>query len=248
MIKDFRLYGKNMVVLGDCFDTIPSLAARGLQVDHIISDPPYGINFKDKGLTWDSSGSVDWDLFFKYANKLLKQNGNMILFQGYTNAQKLIDKASPYFKLHNWITWDRIKGRRRKDNMVGTREEILWFIKNENTKICYNSIQSNTPRLGSTKHIYKQLTENRILSNVWSDIMPLCPRSNEKTIHPTQKPLSLMERCVKIWTNEGDLIIDPFAGSGSTGIACANLNRRFVGIEQDKKYFGVMCGRFERGY
>ena len=78
--------------------------------------------------------------------------------------------------------------------------------------------------------------------------MPLCPKSMEKTIHPTQKPLALMERCVKIWSNPDDLIIDPFAGSGSTGIACKTLERRFIGIERDEKYFGVMCGRFERGY
>ena len=191
-MKDFRLYKSDMVVCGDCFTVIPTLINRGLQVDHIITDPPYGINFKDKNATWDSPENVDWDLFFRLANKLLKQNGNMVLFQGYTNAQKLIDKASPYFKLHNWITWDRIKGRRKRDNMVGTREEILWFVKNDNTKVCYNSIQSNIPRIGGRNHPVKHLSENRVLSNVWSDIMPLCPKSMEKTIHPTQKPLALM--------------------------------------------------------
>ena len=247
-MKDFRLYKSDMVVCGDCFNVIPTLGKHGLQVDHIITDPPYGINFKDKNAFWDSPENVDWDLFFRLANKLLKQNGNMVLFQGYTNAQKLIDKASPYFKLHNWITWDRIKGRRKRNNMVGTREEILWLVKNDNTKVCYNSIQSNIPRIGGRNHPVKHLSENRVLSNVWSDIMPVCPKSMEKTIHPTQKPLALMERCVKIWSNPDDLIIDPFAGSGSTGIACKTLERRFIGIERDEKYFGVMCGRFERGY
>lgn len=247
-MKAFRLYNDNLIVEGDCFSVIPQLIKQERQVDHIISDPPYGIGFKDKDLTWDNPNSVNWALFFGYADKLLKLNGNLILFQGYTNAHRLIDLASPYFKLHNWITWDRIKGRRRRDNMVSVREEILWFVKTSCQVTLYNSIESNTPRIGGRNHKAKYLTKNRILSNVWSDIMPVCPSSKEKVQHPTQKPLELMERTVRIWSNEGDVILDPFMGSGSTGIACMRLGRRFIGIEREHDYFNLASSRFERGF
>ena len=81
--------------------------------------------------------------------------------------------------------------------------------------------------------------ENRKLTNVWYDIPPLVPWSKERVKHPTQKPVTLMERCVKLWSNKNDTILDFTMGSGSTGVACQNLNRNFIGIELDKKYFEI---------
>ena len=87
---------------------------------------------------------------------------------------------------------------------------------------------------------------NRALSNVWTDISPIVPWSTERVAHPTQKPVQLMERCVKLWTNENDTVLDFTAGSGSTGVACKNLNRNFVGIEINKEYFDIMKNRLEQ--
>lgn len=87
---------------------------------------------------------------------------------------------------------------------------------------------------------------NRALTNVWYDISPIVPWSKERNGHPTQKPLQLMERCVTIWTNEGDTVLYFAAGSGSTGEACKNLGRDFVGIEKDKSYFEIMKERIMR--
>ena len=83
------------------------------------------------------------------------------------------------------------------------------------------------------------------MSNVWSDISPIVPWSKERVEHPTQKPVQLMERCVSLWSNERDLVLDFTMGSGSTGVACKNMNRNFIGIELDKNYFEIAKNRIE---
>lgn len=81
--------------------------------------------------------------------------------------------------------------------------------------------------------------ECRALTNVWYDISPIVPWSAERNGHPTQKPVQLMERCVTLWSNEGDTVLDFTMGSGTTGLACKNLGRDFIGIELNKEYFEI---------
>lgn len=83
------------------------------------------------------------------------------------------------------------------------------------------------------------------LSDVWTDIPALPHNAKEKVAHPTQKPIKLMERIINIFTNEGDTVLDFCMGSGSTGVACKNLNRNFIGIEKDKNYFDITKIRLE---
>lgn len=206
------------------------------KVDCIIADIPYNINFENN--TWDNNFYLDIELLYK----VLKDNGNLILFQGWSNVCDTISNVTKYFTLTNWIIWDRIKGRGSKHNLVSTREDILWFTKG--TDYTYNpqvsNIKKKTGGMGK-----KNGEENRKLTNVWYDISPLVPWSKERVAHPTQKPVQLMERCVKLWTNENDTVLDFTMGSGSTGIACNNLNRNFIGIEIDKKYFEIALQRLE---
>lgn len=79
--------------------------------------------------------------------------------------------------------------------------------------------------------------ECRALTNVWYDISPIVPWSKERNGHPTQKPLQLMDRCIEIWTNEGDIVLDFTMGSGTTCVACKRKNRRYIGIEKEQEYF-----------
>lgn len=145
--------------------------------------------------------------------------------------------------IKNWIIYDRIKGRGAKTNLVSTREDILWYVKGGNG-YTYNKIPSTIKKKtgGMGK---KNGNEFRALSNVWTDISPIVPWSKERVKHPTQKPISLMERCVEIWSDQGDIILDPFMGSGTTGVACKNLNRNFIGIELDETYFNIAKERIE---
>ena len=81
------------------------------------------------------------------------------------------------------------------------------------------------------------------MPDVWTDIPALPHNSKEKVNHPTQKPIKLMERIVSLFTNEGNTVLDFCMGSGSTGVACLNLNRNFIGIEKDLKYFNIAKSR-----
>ena len=84
------------------------------------------------------------------------------------------------------------------------------------------------------------------LTNVLYVLSPIVPGSPERNGHPTQKPLQLMERCVTIWTNEGDTVLDFTMGSGTPGEACINLSRNFIGIESDKQWFDVADKRINK--
>ena len=158
------------------------------------------------------------------------------MFQGWSNVcenKRLLDNK---FTIQNWIAYDRLKGRGASKNLVSTREDILWYCKGNNPT--YNKIYSNTPKktggLGT-----KNGQKNRALTNVWYDISPIVPWSKERNGHPTQKPLQLLERCVTIWTNEYDTVLDFTMGSGTTGEACKKLNRNFIGIENNIDYFNI---------
>lgn len=214
----------------DCFTVMKKLIDQGVKVDAIITDPPYIINYAD----WDKEFNMP--LAVDLCHQLLKENGNLVLFQGWSNVcstKELLDKK---FTIQNWIIWDRIKGRGAKKNFVSTREDILWYCKGSSPT--YNKIYSNIPKKtgGMGK---KNGQECRALTNVWYDISPIVPWSPERNGHPTQKPLPLMERCVTIWTNEGDTILDFTMGSGTTGVAALKLGRKFIGIEKEKQWFNV---------
>lgn len=210
------------------------LIQRGVKVDAIITDPPYVINYAE----WDKEFNLP--LAIEYCYQLLKENGNLILFQGWSNVTKSKELLDEKFDIQNWIVWYRIKGRGAKKNFVSTREDILWYCKGNSPT--YNKIYSNIPKKtgGMGK---KNGQECRALTNVWYDISPIVPWSPERNGHPTQKPLQLMERCVTIWSNEGDTILDFTMGSGTTGVAALKLKRHFIGIENNEKWFDVANSR-----
>ena len=228
---------KQKVILGDCFDNLSKIDDES--VDLIAIDPPYEISYDN--LEWDKIG-LNWGKLTKEFHRILKPTGNLIVFQGWSNVSETKKAIENEFNLKNWIIWDRVKGRGAKTNMVSTREDILWFTKSENNT--YNKIYSNivkkTKGLGA-----KNGQECRALSNVWTDISPIVPWSKERVNHPTQKPLQLMERIITIFSNPNDLVLDCFAGSGSTGVAAKNLGRDYILIEKDEKYHEIILKRFD---
>lgn len=217
------IYGNSSTVLHD-------LINQNIQVDAIIADPPYNINQAE----WDN----DFDLseIVSVCKKLLKPNGNFIIFQGWSNVcetKQLLDK---YFICQDWIIYDRIKGRGGKKHLVSTREDILWYTNGDN--YTFNKIPSTIKKKTGGLGL-KNGCEFRALSNVWTDISSIVPWSKERVNHPTQKPVQLMKRCVELWTNEGDLVLDFTMGSGSTGVACKELGRRFIGIDNNEEYVNI---------
>lgn len=217
------IHGNSSTVLCD-------LIARGVQVDAIITDPPYNINQAE----WDN----DFDLYeiVPLCKQLLKPNGNLILFQGWSNICETKQLLDQYFTCQDWIIYDRIKGRGGKKHLVSTREDILWYTNGDN--YTFNKIPSTIKKKTGGLGL-KNGCEFRALSNVWTDISPIVPWSKERVNHPTQKPVQLMKRCVELWTNKGDLILDFTMGSGSTGVACKELGRRFIGIDNNEQYVNI---------
>lgn len=215
---------------GDCLEIMKDIPDKS--IDCIITDPPYNIN----QAKWDNEFPIG--LAIKECARIIKPNGNIILFQGWSNvcATICLVEHSTNWILQDWIIYDRIKGRGGKKHLVSTREDILWYSSGEN--YIFNKIPSTIKKKTGGLGL-KNGCEYRALSNVWTDISPIVPWSKERVNHPTQKPIQLMERCVQLWSNEGDTILDFTMGSGSTGVACRNLGRNFIGIELNEGYFKI---------
>lgn len=222
----------------DCFVIMKYLIQKNVKVDAIIADPPYNISYTD----WDKNFNIEQAIIL--CKQLLKPDGNIILFQGWSNVCQTKSIMDNYFNIQNWVVYDRIKGRGSKNNLVSTREDILWYSNGKKPKT-YNKIYSNIPK--KTKGMgEKNGQQNRALTNVWYDISPIVPWSPERNGHPTQKPLELMKRIVTIFTDEGDFILDFTMGTGTTGEAAISLERNFIGIEKEKEWFDIAYQRINK--
>lgn len=219
---------------GDCLELMKDIPNES--IDCIITDVPYNIN-QD---SWDNNFDIKSSL--TECKRILKSNGNIIIFQGWSNVCETKAIMDELFIIQDWIIYDRIKGRGGKKHLVSTREDILWYSNGNN--YTFNKIPSTIKKKTGGLGL-KNGCEFRALSNVWTDISPIVPWSKERVNHPTQKPLQLMKRLVSVFSNEGDIILDFTMGSGTTGVACKNLNRDFIGIELDEEYFEIASNRIK---
>ena len=234
--KDKRIKNTNFTIYQtDAYLLIKEFISKNIKVNHIITDPPYNIskennfntmNIQRKGVdfgTWDNN----FDLFSwigEYA-KILDRNGSMIVFCSYLFISHIVDKMNQVgLEVKDIIEWKKSNPMPRNINRryVQDKEFAVWAVK-KGAKWIFNK-PDNVPYLRST-------FETSVVSG------------NERTCHPTQKSLKLMEKLIKIHTNEDDIILDPFMGSGTTGVASLNLNRKFIGIEVNPKYFEISYQR-----
>jgi site-specific DNA-methyltransferase (adenine-specific) len=212
-------------------------------IDLIILDPPYNLSM-DK---WDRFTSEKYirllELVSNECKRIIKDRGSLWCFSGWSSIFLVQNQLARNFILLNWIAWDRIKGRGAKYNFISTKEDILMFV--NSSDYTFNKLSSNTKKKtgGMGK---KNGDEFRKLSNVWTDISPIVPWSKERMKHPTQKPIKLIERIIKVSSNEGDTILDPFAGSGTTGVACKMLGRNFILIEKEPEYIEIIKSRLSK--
>ncbi len=229
--------GTGKVSCIDCLDLLKSIEDNS--IDLIATDPPYEIHY-DK-LSWDKK-QINWPIIVNEFHRILKNTGNLILFQGWSEVLNTRNHFDKYFFLKNWIIYDRVKGRGAKTNLVSTREDILWYIKDDKN-YTYNKISSTIKKKTGGTIGRKNGNTFRALSNVWTDISPIVPWSKERVKHPTQKPLALMERIVTIYSNEMDIVLDPFCGSGTTLVAAKKLNRNFIGTDISKEFYAISIER-----
>lgn len=231
---------------GDCLDVLNNIEDNS--VDLIFADPPYflsggGITCKsgrmksvDKG-DWDKSLSIDDVhtfnmLWIEACRKKLKDDGTIFISGTYHNIYSIgfcLQKLG--FKILNDIAWFKVNPPPNLSCRFFTHstETILWAKKNPRAKHKFN--------YQAMRKINDPAVDKQMLS-LWK-IMP--PRKDEKKFgkHPTQKPISLLNRIIEAATNEGDTVLDPFVGSGTTAVACINYNRKFIGIDADEDYLAI---------
>lgn len=223
------------IFLNDANVKVKELIKNNIKVDHIITDPPYLIskenNFETMNIKRNGVDFGSWDKSFDLYQwiddycKILNKDGSIIIFCSYLYISHIIDRLiNNNIIVKDIIIWQKSNPMPRNISRryVQDMEFAIWGV-NKNAKWTFNK-PNDIPYLRS---LYKF----SIVSG------------NEKTSHPTQKKLELMEQLIKVHTNENDLIIDPFMGSGTTCVACQNLKRKCIGIEISEKYYNIAKSR-----
>lgn len=227
----------------EAIKVMDELIEKGIIVDAIICDPPYGTT----ACEWDKI--LDFNEMWPRLLKLIKPTGAIVLFGAQPFTAKLINSKSDLFR-YEYI-WEKSRATNflnAKKMPMRKHENILVFYQ----KLCtYNPqglIKVNQQIKGKRKKsgVYRETSSNDYIkthTNYPHSILKFPSLSNG--VHPTQKPLDLMEFLVKTYTNEGETVLDFTMGSGSTGVAAVKNNRNFIGIELDKKYFEISRKRIE---
>ena len=238
----------NQVLQGDCLELMKDIPDGS--VDMILADLPYGIT-KNK---WDTVIPLD-KLWHQY-ERVIKERGVIVLTASQPFTSMLITSNQKLFKYD--IVWHKrtIGGMLNAKKMpLRTHETILIFYKKLPT---YNPIKTFTDRktgiksravsssnYRETKKAIKYVNNGSRYPTSVLEITGVVNNSKEKVSHPTQKPVKLMEWLIKTYTNEGDLVLDNVAGSGTTGVACQNLNRNFILMEQEPEYVEIIKKRLQ---
>ena len=229
----------NKILNVDCVKGISDLIADSVSVDLIVADPPYVIsrdsNFhtmKDRKNARTGTSFGSWDDEFdnkpwiKKSFEVLKDGGSLIVFNDFKKVSDIIEIAGDAgFEFKDVIVWEKTNPmpRNRDRRYVPSLEVMIWFVKKKKAKWTFN----------------RQDVAYR------SPVMRFASESGGgfKRYHPTQKPVKLIEELIRVHSNEGDLVLDPFMGSGTTAISALNSGRNYVGFELDKSYFDILNER-----
>ena len=202
---------------GDCLEVMDNLIQQGIKVDAIITDLPYG----QGNCSWDTV--IPFDELWKRFKILRYDNTPIILFGNEPFSSNLRLSNIKEYK------YDLIWHKSKTGSALLAKQRPM--CKHENISIFYKKQPTYNPQMLEGK------PESVIFfQQKWR---------RQDQIHPTQKPVELLEWLIKTYTNENDLVIDATMGSGTTGIACKNTNRNFIGIELDENYFNIAKERIE---
>ena len=228
---------------GDCLERMKEIESGS--VDAIICDPPYGTT----ACKWDSV--IPFDAMWEQLNRIIKPNGAIVLFGSEPFSSALRMSNIKNYK-YDW-KWDKVIGSgfqvakykpmiRSEDVCIfGTGGKVNYYpikIKRDKPIKGYavnNSLSNPLANADKKVRTYTHKNPTNILEF----------KKVKGTVHPTQKPVALMEYLIKTYTNEGETVLDFTMGSGTTGVAAKNTNRKFIGIELDEKYFNIAKERIE---
>lgn len=227
--------------------------------DLMIVDPPYNLtkNFgKNTFKQMDFSEYKNWlDKWLSKVVRILKPNASLYICSDWQSSIVIPLVAGKYFKLRNRISWERDKGRAAADNWKNCLEDIWYYTKSDEYIFNLEAVKMQRTVLApyrdnkGTPKDWQEENGKKIRftapSNIWTDITIPFWSMAENTEHPTQKPEKLIAKLILASSNEGDMVFDPFVGSGTTAVAAKKLGRRYLGIERERKYVALALKRLE---
>jgi len=231
----------NNLYRGDCLEVMDRLIEDGVKVDSIITDPPYGTT----ACKWDSV--IPFDEMWLRLNKLIKPNGAIVLFGSEPFSSALRMSNIKNYK-YDWVWNKRLAGNvfLAKSQPMKIHENILVFNSSKESfypiKTDLEKVRNYKDKYGGGESFGKKGTGDKVHTTKGKNpksIIDISNANRKGNTHPTQKPVALMEYLIKTYTNENELVLDFTMGSGTTGVACKNLNRDFIGIELDEDYFKI---------
>jgi site-specific DNA-methyltransferase (adenine-specific) len=227
------------LIKGECLEVMKSIPDAS--IDAIITDPPYGTT----ACKWDNV--IPFDLMWEQLNRIIKPNGAIVLFGSEPFSSALRMSNIKNYK-YDWVWNKKVASNSQlcKYQPLKITELVHIFSKKthnyypQGLKDC-DIIKSNKNRSKGVGHIGSEKlrdTFKQTKTGYPKNIIEFKPNNINKQ-HPTQKPVALMEYLIKTYTNENETILDFTMGSGSTGVACVNTKRNFIGIELDDKYYNI---------
>lgn len=244
------------IIHGDTFDVLPRLA--GSEFDLLFADPPYNLTKRFGTEEFSSVSSEKYEAWLEswlsLCLPLLKRTASVYICGDWRSASAIQRVGSKYFKLQNRITWEREKGRGAKRNWKNAVEDIWFFTMSGEFTFNLDAVKQRRRVIAPYKQNGEPKDWNESAdgnfrdthpSNIWTDITVPFWSMPENTDHPTQKPEKLLAKIILASTNPGDLILDPFAGSGTTAVVAKKLGRKFVVIESDEDYCLLATKRLE---
>jgi site-specific DNA-methyltransferase (adenine-specific) len=249
-IKEFKkeVVGNAVLFNEDCLKVMPEIADKS--IDMILCDLPYGTT----ACKWDTI--IPFDKLWEQYERIIKDNGAIVLF-GSEPFSSLLRTSNLKIYKYDWY-WLKNKPQgflNAKKMPLKNYETISIFYKNTPTykpqgliKIDKVVKNTGTKNITSLKENGDKTSANNAIKNVFykqeftnypTQTLEFSNSSGKGNLHPTQKPLELIEYLIKTYTNEGDLVLDNTFGSNTTGLGCKNLNRKYIGIEMEEKYFNI---------
>lgn len=227
-----------MLMQGDCLELMRSIPDGS--VDMVLTDPPYGTT----ACKWDSV--IPFEPMWEQLKRVTKKNGAIVLTASQPFTSALVMSNPKQFR-HSWV-WQKNRAanvltarfapmKRHEDILVFGKQGVQYFPqmrKGKPYRAFKSDIATSGDVNGNVASAHKDNPDGMLQPITIIDI-PL----DRGSLHPTQKPVALMEYLIKTYTNEGETVLDFTMGSGTTGVACVNTGRSFIGIELDETYFGI---------
>lgn len=222
-----------MLMHGDCLEKMAEIPTGS--VDLVLTDPPYGTT----ACAWDAV--IPFEPMWREVRRVLKPRGAAVFTASQPFTSALVMSNVGWFK-YQWVWQKEPTGNLNAKRMpMPEHEDVLVFGRG----FVYNP-QGLRPTLRKRSASDNSKTQNygaqkrqpyeQTVTGYPTSILPI---AKEKGLHPTQKPVALMEYLIRTYTNEGETVLDFTMGSGTTGVACVNTSRKFIGIERDDKYFEI---------